>query len=83
MLKAIDRHSRGSWLHPHRRLAARQTLRPVHDATRNALTDARFDAIDTLGRAVAAHGAGRLLVAGDVFDAGGPDERMETPGGRL
>ncbi|WP_404478582.1 exonuclease SbcCD subunit D [Novosphingobium sp. BL-52-GroH] len=43
--------------------------------TRAALTEARFDVIDTLGRAAAEHGAGHVLVAGDVFDTEGPDER--------
>jgi len=43
--------------------------------TRAALTEARFDAIDTLGKAAAEHGAGHVLVAGDVFDTEGPDER--------
>lgn len=44
-------------------------------ATRTALTEARFDAIDAIGRAAAEHGAGHVLVAGDVFDTEGPDER--------
>lgn len=43
--------------------------------TRAALTEARFDAINTLGRAATEHGAGHVLVAGDVFDTEGPDER--------
>lgn len=43
--------------------------------TRAALTEARFDAIDTLGKAAAQHGADHVLVAGDVFDTEGPDER--------
>ncbi|MFD1960958.1 exonuclease SbcCD subunit D [Novosphingobium panipatense] len=43
--------------------------------TRAALTEARFDVIDTLGRAAVEHGAGHILVAGDVFDTEGPDER--------
>lgn len=43
--------------------------------TRAALTEARFDVIDALGRAAAEHGAGHVLVAGDVFDTEGPDER--------
>lgn len=34
--------------------------------TRAALTEARFDAIDTLGKAAAEHGAGHVLVAGEV-----------------
>lgn len=43
--------------------------------TRAALTEARFDAIDTLGKAAAQHSAGHVLVVGDVFDTEGPDER--------
>ncbi|AKH44312.1 hypothetical protein FHS61_002952 [Altererythrobacter atlanticus] len=43
--------------------------------TRNALTEARFDAIDAVGKAAAAHNAQHVLVAGDVFDTEGPDER--------
>lgn len=44
-------------------------------ATRAALTEARFDAIDTLGALAAEHGAGHVLVAGDVFDTEGPEDR--------
>ncbi|WP_159981544.1 MULTISPECIES: DNA repair exonuclease [unclassified Novosphingobium] len=43
--------------------------------TRAALTEARFDAIDAIGRAAAQHGAGHVIVAGDVFDTEGPDDR--------
>lgn len=43
--------------------------------TRAALTEARFDAIDTLGKAAVDHGVDHVLVAGDVFDTEGPDER--------
>lgn len=42
---------------------------------RAALHEARFDAIDTLGRIASEHGAGHVLVAGDVFDTEGPDDR--------
>ena len=42
---------------------------------RSALGDARFDAIDSLGNAAAEHGARHVLVAGDVFDTEGPDDR--------
>jgi DNA repair exonuclease SbcCD nuclease subunit len=42
---------------------------------RAALSDARFDAIDALGRAAATHGVGHILVAGDVFDTEGPEDR--------
>lgn len=43
--------------------------------TRTALTEARFDAIDAIGRAAQEQGVGHVLVAGDVFDTEGPDER--------
>lgn len=42
---------------------------------RGALTEARFDAIDTLGKAAAEHGARHVLVAGDIFDTEGPEDR--------
>lgn len=42
---------------------------------RAALTEARFDAIDTLGRLAAEQGASHVLVAGDVFDTEGPENR--------
>jgi hypothetical protein len=42
---------------------------------RAALYEARFDAIDTLGRLASEHGARHVLVAGDVFDTDGPDDR--------
>lgn len=42
---------------------------------RSALGDARFDVIDTLGNAASEHGAQHVLVAGDVFDTEGPDDR--------
>ena len=43
---------------------------------RAALTEARFDAIDALGRAAAENGAAHVLVAGDVFDTEGPEDRV-------
>lgn len=43
--------------------------------TRAALGEARFDAIDAIGRAAAEQGAGHVLVAGDVFDTEGPADR--------
>ncbi len=43
--------------------------------TRAALSEARFDAIDTIGKVAAQHDARHVLVAGDVFDTEGPDER--------
>lgn len=42
---------------------------------RGALTEARFDAIDALGRAAAEHGAQHVIVAGDIFDTEGPEDR--------
>jgi hypothetical protein len=42
---------------------------------RAALHEARFDAIDTLGRIASENGAEHVLVAGDVFDTDGPDDR--------
>lgn len=42
---------------------------------RSALTDARFDAIDTVGQMASEHSASHILVAGDVFDTEGPDPR--------
>lgn len=43
--------------------------------TRNALTEARFDAIGAVGNVAATHNAQHVLVAGDVFDTEGPEER--------
>ncbi|PEQ10545.1 metallophosphoesterase [Novosphingobium sp. PC22D] len=42
---------------------------------RGALTEARFDAIDALGRAATEHGAQHVIVAGDIFDTEGPEDR--------
>jgi DNA repair exonuclease SbcCD nuclease subunit len=42
---------------------------------RAALTEARFDAIDTIGAAAGANGIGHVIVAGDIFDSEGPEER--------
>ncbi len=42
---------------------------------RAALVEARFDAIDAIGRSAAEHDAGHVLVAGDVFDTEGPEDR--------
>ncbi|MEP3156891.1 MAG: DNA repair exonuclease [Nitratireductor sp.] len=42
---------------------------------RSALTDARFDAIDTIGKMASEHSVTHVLVAGDVFDTEGPDPR--------
>lgn len=43
---------------------------------RAALTEARFDAIDALGRAAAENHAAHVLVAGDIFDTEGPQDRV-------
>lgn len=42
---------------------------------RAALTEARFDAIDAIGRAAGEHGADHVVVAGDIFDTEGPEDR--------
>jgi hypothetical protein len=42
---------------------------------RAALTEARFDAIDAIGRAAVDNGVGHVLVAGDIFDTEGPEDR--------
>lgn len=42
---------------------------------RSALTEARFDAIEVLGRLAVENGARHVLVAGDVFDTEGPEDR--------
>lgn len=42
---------------------------------RAALTEARFDAIDAIGRQAQAHGVNHVLVAGDIFDTEGPEDR--------
>ena len=44
-------------------------------ALRSVLTEARFDAIDALGHAAAQHDARHIVVAGDVFDTEGPEDR--------
>ena len=43
---------------------------------RAALTEARFDAIDAVGKAAAQHGCSHVLVAGDIFDTEGPEDRI-------
>lgn len=43
---------------------------------RSALTEARFDAIDNLGKLAAEKGADHVLVAGDVFDTEWPHDRV-------
>lgn len=40
-----------------------------------ALVEACFDAIDVIDRAVRTHDASHVLVAGDVFDTEGPEDR--------
>jgi Calcineurin-like phosphoesterase len=42
---------------------------------RAALTEARFDAIDAIGAAAVQNAAGHVLVAGDIFDTEGPEDR--------
>lgn len=42
---------------------------------RAALTEARFDAIDAIGRTAGEHGADHVVVAGDIFDTEGPEDR--------
>jgi hypothetical protein len=46
------------------------------DEVRAALTEARFDAIDALGKVAAKNDAAHVLVAGDVFDTEGPEDRV-------
>ena len=41
-----------------------------------ALSEARFDAIDAIGKAAAEHDAAHALVAGDAFDTEGPEDRV-------
>jgi hypothetical protein len=43
---------------------------------RAALSEARFDAIDAIGKAAVEHNAAHVLVAGDVFDTEGPEDRV-------
>ncbi len=45
------------------------------DRPRADLTTARFDAIDTIGTLAAKANAAHVLVAGDIFDTEGPDDR--------
>ena len=42
---------------------------------RGALTEARFEAIDAIGLAAKDHNADHVVVAGDVFDTEGPEDR--------
>ena len=42
---------------------------------RGPLTEARFDAIDSIGKFAQERGVIHVLVAGDVFDTDGPDDR--------
>ncbi len=43
---------------------------------RAALSEARFDAIDAIGKAATEHDVAHVLVAGDVFDTEGPEDRV-------
>lgn len=42
---------------------------------RAALTEARFDVIDSIGRISAEQGTAHVVVAGDIFDTEGPEDR--------
>ena len=42
---------------------------------RSALTEARFDAIEVIGKTASENGAGHVIVAGDIFDTEGPEDR--------
>lgn len=46
------------------------------DDVRAALSEARFDAIDAIGRLAAEEQVNHVLVAGDVFDTEGPEDRV-------
>ncbi|MCB8877959.1 metallophosphoesterase family protein [Acidisoma silvae] len=43
---------------------------------RVALADARLDVVDTIGRLAVSSGTKHVLVAGDVFDSDGPEDRV-------
>src|SRR3546814_9511939 len=43
---------------------------------RAALGEARFDAIDRIGEVAAANQVEHVIVAGDVFDTEGPEDRV-------
>lgn len=43
---------------------------------RTALAEARFDAIDSIGRLAAEQRVDHVLVAGDIFDTEGPEDRV-------
>ncbi len=45
------------------------------DQVRAALTEARFDVIDTIGQLAGQRGIAHVVVAGDVFDSAGPADR--------
>lgn len=42
---------------------------------RSALSEARFEAIDAVGRTASEQGAKHVLVTGDIFDTEGPEDR--------
>jgi len=48
---------------------------------RAALSEARFNAIDAIGKAATLHGADHVFVAGEVFDTEGRASHC-IPGGR-
>lgn len=43
---------------------------------RTALSEARFDVIDRIGEAAATRQIGHVIVAGDIFDTEGPEDRV-------
>ncbi|RQV59871.1 DNA repair exonuclease [Burkholderia cenocepacia] len=50
-------------------------FRRFEPEVRAALAEARFDAIDAIGRAAAGNDAHHVVVAGDIFDTEGPEDR--------
>ncbi|WP_436196982.1 metallophosphoesterase family protein [Paraburkholderia hospita] len=50
-------------------------FRRFEPEVRAALTEARFDAIDAIGRAAVCNDAHHVIVAGDIFDTEGPEDR--------
>jgi DNA repair exonuclease SbcCD nuclease subunit len=52
-----------------------KVFRFVDDATMSLLQEARLEAIATIGGLARAHGAGTVLVAGDLYDHGGLGDR--------
>lgn len=50
-------------------------FRRFEPEVRAALTEARFDAIDAIGRTAAENDSHHVIVAGDIFDTEGPEDR--------